>query len=296
MHIIQKLKTIGKLEVKAVYKGDSTLNNSPLNKQEGAFDRFNYNIKNDIINKPESYEEKDRQTLIDLKKELANDLGVSIEALNPRNKEGLLAGVSRYKIRISNSGMTLKPMENAEDRIKALILLSNSSQVAFGVEEMNKKPNCLYVITEPEDVVNVQADEFVIRKSLMTAISKLDTKEKTQGVLDIYTLKQGSHSKLPLDTPQRLLDAQLFDITNNTSKSKVLLGILEDKNLDIQLKVVKFINKDLITYKIGSGYVIPNADYTPKNFIDLVNFLSENANSKLLGALIELSIKKPAKN
>ena len=290
MHILQKLKTTLRLEVRPVLDSNSKLNNPAYNKQEGAFDRFNYNIKNDILNKPEDFSKEAIAELEELKAELAMHLGVDVKSLIARNKDGLLSGMGRIKVRLSNAGMTLKPMENVEDRIKAIILLSNNSQIAWGIPDMKAKPKCTYVITEPEETVNVAADEFTIRKKIIEGLVKYDSKEKLKGILDVYTLKQGSNSRLATDTSQRMIDAKLLEITNDIAKSKLFLSVIEDKNLEHQLKIVKFLNEDTISYKMGSGYVIPNAEYTPKTFADLVSFLSDNKNSKIFGALIELSL------
>ena len=296
MHIIQQLKTIHRLEVRPVVEGGTQkLNNPVYNKQEGAYDRFNYNMKNDILNKPENYSKEAIEELEELKKELAVMMGISVEQLIARNKAGLLSGPSRIKVSISNAGMTLKPMENIEDRLKAIILISNNSQVAWGLSDMHSKPKCTYVITEPEETVNVAADEFAIRKRLIEGLAKFDTKEKLLGIIDIYTLRKGLNSRLAADTSQKLIDAKLLEISDDINKAKAVIAVLEDKNLEHQLKIIKFLNANLITYKIGTGYIVPNTEYNPKTFNELVSFLSDNNNSKVFGALVELSIVKPPK-
>lgn len=291
MQIIKKLLATPRLEVRPIVDSSSrSTTDMSLNKHDNAYDRYNYNIKNDVLNTPDGFTKEAVAELAELRANLATALGVPIEYLNARNKEGLLSGPSRIKVSLSNTGLVLRPMERPEDLIKAAILLSNSGQIAFSIEDMQKKSRCAYLVTEPDATINTSADEFAIKKQLMEQLLKVDTKEKQQGILELMYFYSGSTNRMAPDLSQKLIDAKYNEVLESYSKTKLLLAVITDKDLDVKLKLVDYIYKGLIKYKIGEGYKIPNSDVVSKSFDELFKFLTSIENTKLLGALNELSL------
>ena len=92
MHIIQKLRITPRLEVRPVVKegqNGQTIK-TVIGKQQGAYDRFNYNVNNDILNKPASYNDTDKKELEKIKQELADDLGVGVDKLIAKKLSSVL--------------------------------------------------------------------------------------------------------------------------------------------------------------------------------------------------------------
>lgn len=206
----------------------------------------------------------------------------------------MLSGPSRVRIRISNAGLSLKPMENPEDIIKALILLSNSSIIAFGIDDMKNKPSCTYVLTEPEDVVNDSSNEFVVIKDLMQALAvKTNTNEDKQIALELLSFKNGSNNRMSKDASELVLNSKLNDTLKDINESKKLIAILNDDDFRVHVKVVRFIYDDVITYRASEGYSMPNTEYRAANYTELYAYL--NSNPALFGALTELDISKKSK-
>ena len=100
----------------------------------------------------------------------------------------------------------------------------------------------------------------------------------------------GSTNRMAPDLSQKLIDAKYNEVLESYSKTKLLLAVITDKDLDVKLKLVDYIYKGLIKYKIGEGYRIPNSDVVSKSFDELFKFLTSIENTKLLGALNELSL------
>lgn len=292
MHLISKLLTTPRLLVRPIINhavradGDTS-----LNKHNSAYDRYNYNVKNDILNKPDGFTDEAIAELETLRNKLANSLGVKADALTVRNKEGLLVGPARVRVNIGNTGLILKPMESPEDLLKAIILISNSGQIAASVEEMQVKSRCVYLITEPDATINDSADEFVVKKKLMGEILKIDTKDKQQGVLELLSFYSGSTNRMAPDLAQKLIDAKFNEVLDSPIKAKLLLSIVTDKDLDVKLKLVGYIYTGTIKYKIGDGYKLPNSDTSYKTFEELFRFIADPKNLKVLGALNEISVK-----
>lgn len=253
-------------------------------KVNGAKDIIHYNRLNDIINiTPEGFTEEEQEEVV---KKLAKKLGCKVEDLNPYNKEGWLRGHNEYTVTLSKSNQPLKPKSNPLDALRVLIILSNKGFIVSSKEEMAYTPDASYFISEPEQVQNVQADEYEINTKFFKATGSLtDDLPRLQSILEVYNYTINSPIRLAEGATRKTLTAKLNELSKDLNSSKRLVALLEEKNLEDKIEIVNYLYKGFIKYRSNTGFELEGTDIHPSTFQELVNFLATPANAHISSSL-----------